>query len=130
MKTAAALLALLLALPPAVLGAGIMEAATAAPPAAAISTEPFTAPVIVTAPRVSEKDVLETARTAGAGTAVAGGGLMAYAILFPAAGPFGVGAGLIYLGVMTAYLSHRRLNGKEDFDWSVPPSPPPQTARP
>lgn len=127
MKTASALLALLLASPPAAPAAGIMEAATAAPPAVSISTEPFTAPVIVTAPRVSEKDVLETARTAGAGTAVAGGGLMTYAILFPAAGPFGVGAGLIYLGVMTAYLSHRRLKGKEDFNWSALP-PPPKTA--
>ncbi len=127
MKTASALLALLLASPPAAPAAGIMEAAAAAPPAVSISTEPFTAPVIVTAPRVSEKDVLETARTAGAGTAVAGGGLMTYAILFPAAGPFGVGAGLIYLGVMTAYLSHRRLKGKEDFNWSALP-PPPKTA--
>lgn len=129
MKTAAALLALLLALPPVAPAAG---AETSTAPATVISTEPFTGPVTVTAPRVSEKAALETARAAGAGTAVAGGGLMAYSILF-AAGPFGWAAALVFLGGMTSYLSHRRLQGKEDFKWGAAPPPPPQapaTAQP
>ncbi|MCR4296318.1 MAG: hypothetical protein NUW21_12345 [Elusimicrobia bacterium] len=129
MKTAAALLALLLAFPPLAPAAGVETSTT---PAAVISTEPFTAPLTVTAPRVSEKEVLKTARVAGAGTAVAGGGLMAYSILF-AAGPFGWAAALVFLGGMTSYLSHRRLQGKEDFKWGAAPQPPPEgpkTAQP
>lgn len=129
MKTAAALLALLLAFPSFAPAAGV-EPSTG--PAAVISTEPFTGPVTVTAPRVSETQALRTARVAGAGTAVAGGGLMAFSILF-AAGPFGWAAALVFFGGMTSYLSHRRLQGKEDFKWPASPPPPPQapeTARP
>lgn len=128
MKTPAALLALLLAFPPPAPAAGIE---TSTVPATVISTEPFTGPVTVTAPRISEDEVLKTARAAGAGTAVAGGGLMAYSILF-AAGPFGWAAALVFLGGMTSYLSHRRLQGKEDFKWGAAPPPPqaPATARP
>ncbi|MDD5303508.1 MAG: hypothetical protein PHS14_10405 [Elusimicrobia bacterium] len=127
MKSLSLFLALLTALPP--LGRA-QEAAAPSTSAfeTALSTEPLTEPVTVTAPRIKEQAVLETARAAGAGTAVAGTGLMAYAAFFTAGGPFGWAAALVFLGGMTAYLSHRRLQGKEDFSWSAPPTPPPPQA--
>lgn len=120
MKNVAALLALLLAFAPLAPAADIE-----------ISTEPFTGPVTVTAPRVAETGVLKVARAAGAGTAVAGGGLMAVSVLF-IAGPIGWAAGLLFFGGMTSYLSHRRLRGEDDFTWGNAPQPAPQatTAQP
>lgn len=122
MKTAAALLALLIALPPPLHAAETDVESSTSAAEAAVSTGPVTEPVTVTAPRVREQAALETARAAGTGAAVAGGGLMAYAVFFTAGGPFGWAAALVFLGGMTAYLSHRRLQGKEDFSWSAPPA--------
>jgi len=115
MKIIAAFLALILALPlPVPASAEDVETSTV-PVQAAVPTEPLT----VTAPRVREQAALETARAAGAGTAVAGAGLMTYAVFF-ATGPFGWAAAAVFFGGMTAYLSHRRLQGMEDFSWSAP----------
>ena len=88
------------------------------------STEAFLgiSTITVTAPRVGgaeEAEVLKIARGTGVGAAVGGAGLMTYVLVFDLAGPFGWAASLIFLGGMTAYLSHRRLQGREDF----PPSP-------
>lgn len=116
MKAAAVLLALLTAFPAPV------RAASSLAPASTVS-EPLT----ITAPRVKNKTALKTVRVAGTGTAVAGAGLMGYAVAFGAAGPIGWAAGLIFLGGMSAYLSHRRLKGHEDFSTTaglVPPSRP------
>ncbi len=109
MKRLAVFLALLIARP-----ASAAEASA--------STEPVTTPLTVTAPRVKDQAALETARAAGAGVAAAGTGLMAYVVFFSAAGPFGWAAALVFVGGMTAYLSHRRLAGREDFSWSAPPA--------
>lgn len=122
MKIASAFLALLIALPPQLSAADADVETSTSSAAVLISTAPLAEPVTVTAPRLSEKQVLETARTAGAGAAVAGTGLMAYAAFFTAGGPFGWAAALLFLGGMTAYMSHRRLQGKEDFSWSAPPA--------
>lgn len=132
MKIASAFLALLMALPPPLSAADADVETTTSSAAVLISTEPLVGPVTVTAPRLTEKKVLETARTAGTGAAVAGTGLMAYAAFFTAGGPFGWAAALVFLGGMTAYLSHRRLKGEEDFNWSAAPPPqkaPPQAAK-
>lgn len=124
MKIFSLFLALLTALPsPGRAAEEAVETSTSAAEAA-VSTEPLTGPFTVTAPRIREQAVLETARAAGAGTAVAGTGLMAYAAFFTAGGPFGWAAALVFLGGMTAYLSHRRLKGKQDFSWSAPPPAP------
>lgn len=115
MKIAAAFLALIIAFPvPA--SAEDVETSTASVQAS-VPTEPLT----VTAPRFREQAALETARAAGAGTAIAGAGLMTYAVFF-ATGPFGWAAAAVFFGGMTAYLSHRRLQGMEDFNWSAPPT--------
>lgn len=124
MKFASAFLALLIAFPPPLSAADADVETSTSSAAVLISTGPLAEPVTVTAPRLTEKAALETARTAGTGAAVAGGGLMAYTILFTAGGPFGWAAALLFLGGMTAYMSHRRLQGKEDFNWSAPPAEP------
>lgn len=131
MKIVAAFLAVLTALP----SAGWAQEAVAPSTAAvepSVSTSAVEGPFTITAPRVKDQALLENARTAGAGAAVAGTGLMAYSVFFAAAGPFGWAAALIFVGGMTAYLSHRRLHGKEDFSWSASPpnaAAPPATAR-
>ena len=122
MKFASAFLALLVACPPPISAADADVETSTSSAAVLISTAPLAEPVTVTAPRLSEKQVLETARTAGTGAAVAGTGLMAYTVFFAASGPFGWAAALIFVGGMTAYMSHRRLQGKEDFSWSAPPA--------
>lgn len=130
MKIASAFLALLIAFPPPISAADADVETSTSSAAVLISTEALVEPVTVTAPRLREEAVLETARTAGAGAAVAGGGLMAYTILFTAGGPFGWAAALVFLGGMTAYMSHRRLKGNDDFNWSArPKEAPPQAAR-
>jgi len=129
MRIASAFLALLIAFPPPLFAADADVENSTSSAAIVLSTEPLTGPVTVTAPRLTEKTVLETTRAAGAGTAVAGGGLMAYTILFTAGGPFGWAAALVFLGGMTAYMSHRRLQGKDDFSWSARPDAAPATAR-
>ena len=129
MKIVAAFLAVLIALPsPGRAQEAVAPSTSAVEPS--VSTAAVEGPFTVTAPRVKDQAALETARAAGAGTAVAGTGLMAYAAFFTAGGPFGWAAALVFLGGMTAYLSHRRLQGKEDFSWSAPPPPaPPQEAK-
>jgi hypothetical protein len=122
MKIVAAFLALLIALP------SPGRAQEAVEPS--VSTMAVEGPFTITAPRIKDQAALETARATGAGAAVAGTGLMAYSVFFAAAGPFGWAAALIFVGGMTAYLSHRRLHGKEDFAWGQPPPPtPPQAAK-
>lgn len=120
MKITAALLALLTALPSSGWAQEAVSPSTSAVEPS-ISTAAVEGPFTVTAPRVKDQAALETARATGAGAAVAGTGLMAYAAFFTAGGPFGWAAALVFLGGMTAYLSHRRLQGKEDFSWSAPP---------
>jgi hypothetical protein len=77
-------------------------------------------PLIITAPTFSDEEQqqileLKTTRAVGGAAALAGIGLMSYAVLFAAAGPIGWAAGLIFFGGMSAYLAHRRLQGKNDF---------------
>ena len=73
-------------------------------------------PFTVTAPRERAPDAaLETVRSAGAGTAVAGAGLMTYIVVAAPLGPLGWAAAAIFVGGMSAYLSHRALHGKDDF---------------
>lgn len=120
MKLFSMLLAILIASPlPVPASAEDVEASTSSVEAS-FPTEPLT----VTAPRLRDQAMLETARATGAGVAAAGAGLMTYAVFF-ATGPFGWAAAGLFFGGMTAYLSHRRLQGKEDFNWSAPP---PETA--
>ena len=116
MKIAAVFLALLTAFPPSAWAQEAVEPS--------VSTVAIEAPLTVTAPRVKDQAALETARATGAGAAVAGTGLVAYSVFFAATGPIGWAAALIFVGGMTAYLSHRRLQGKEDFSWSAPPAEP------
>lgn len=129
MRIASAFLAFLIAFPPSLFAADADVETSTSSAAIVLSTEAITGPITVTAPRITEKAVLETTRAAGAGTAIAGGGLMAYTVLFTAGGPFGWAAALVFLGGMTAYMSHRRLQGKDDFDWSARPDAAPPTAR-
>lgn len=126
MKILAALLSLSL-----VLGAAPSPSASTAPvhelPIVDIST------ITVTAPRArdeAEIRVLKTARATGAGVGVAGAGMMTYVLLLDLTGPFGWAASLIFLGGMTAYLSHRRLKGYQDFPpkGSEPAAPAVSTA--
>ncbi len=129
MRIASAFLAFLIALPPPLFAADADVETSTSSAAIVLSTETITGPITVTAPRITEKAVLETTRVAGAGTAIAGGGLMAYTVLFTAGGPFGWAAALVFLGGMTAYMSHRRLQGKDDFDWSSRPEAAPAAKR-
>lgn len=102
-----------------------------AQPLAVSSAAPAEAPlevlevstITVTAPRprgAQEERVLKIARGTGLGMAAGGAGLMSYVLILDLVGPFGWAASLLFLGGMTAYLSHRRLQGYEDF----PPSSP------
>ena len=85
-------------------------------------------PITVTAPRPvldpAEIPTLQTARTAGAVAGGMGVGLMSYVVFFSAGGPFGWAAALIFVGGMTAYLSHRRLQEHQDFPPTPQPAPP------
>jgi hypothetical protein len=75
-------------------------------------------PLTVTAPRLSEKQAreLKTARSSGAVVAGAGAGLALNAGII-GLGAFIVvwGGALLFVGGLTAYLCHRRLQGKDDF---------------
>lgn len=96
-------------------------APAAEPPAASVSiatgAEVSVATITVTAPRLKAADAraLRAVRAGGAGVAVGGVGLVAYAVIFEAAGPVGWAAGLIFFGGMAAYLSHRKLAGHDDL---------------
>lgn len=89
-------------------------------------------PITVTAARPvidpAEVPALKTARTAGAVAGGMGVGLMSYVVFFSAAGPFGWAAALIFVGGMTAYLSHRRLQEHQDFPPTPRPAPSPVPA--
>lgn len=69
------------------------------------------------APPASEKEArnLKLIRGVGAGAAIAGVGLFAYAVLAATTGPIGWAAALVFFGGLSAYLAHRRLKGKDDF---------------
>lgn len=129
MKIAAVFLALLTAFPSSAWAQEAVAPSTAAVEPS-ISTVAIEAPLIITAPRVKDQAALETARATGAGAAVAGTGLIAYSVFFAATGPIGWAAALVFVGGMTAYLSHRRLQGKEDFSWSAPPAEPKPAKKP
>ncbi len=83
--------------------------------------------ITVTAPRVSPSEVrvLKTAQAGGAAAGVAGLGWMSYVVYAGLGGPFGWAAALVFLGGMTAYLSHRRLEGDQDFPEGTAGKPPP-----
>lgn len=88
-------------------------------------------PVIIIAPAIRERrksvERLKTARVVGSVTALSGMGLMVSAAVL-AGGPIGWAAGLIFFGGMTAYLSHRRLEGYKDFGPLDQNRPPPRRA--
>lgn len=122
MRMLAGVMALLLAFP---VPGQASEAAVDASTAAVLET----APIVVTAPAPETERALKTARAAGVGTGVAGVGLMTYVAVAGLSGPFGWAVALIFLGGMTAYLSNRRLQGREDFSWGAPkPAPKAETA--
>ncbi len=75
-----------------------------------------TVAVTVTAPRANPGEgALKAVRAGGAGMAAGGLGILAYMVMFGAAGPVGWAAGLLFFGGMTAYLSNRSLHGHDDF---------------
>ena len=95
---------------------------TATPLDVSRSSAPVAAlePFVITAPPLHEETAvrerrLKSARNAGGAAAVSGAGLMAYAALAAGTGPIGWAAGLMFFGGMTAYLSHRKLAGNDDF---------------
>ena len=107
------------------------QAAPAAPEAA--ETVVVGSTITVTAARFQETAVLKTARGAGGVAAVGGAGWIAYIAFVGPTGPFGWAAALLFLGGMTAYLSHRRLQGREDFPpkgTEKQPPAPEKTAEP
>lgn len=105
------------------LSLAICSPAYAAPAAAAPATAPVDAvePLVIIAPHVQPPEQaarmrsLKRVRAGGEATAASGAGLITYAVFFGAAGPVGWAAGLMFAGGMTAYLSHRRIKGKDDF---------------
>lgn len=119
MKISAVLMAMILASAP---------AAQATQPVVVVSTAEASdvplidgttalAPFVISAPRLPWEDikVLKEARNASAGVAAAGAGLMAYSVFFAAGGPIGWAAAIIWLGATGAYLSHRKIQGHDDF---------------
>ena len=111
MKIFSLFLALLTALPsPARAQEAVAPLTSAVEPT--VSTAAVEGPFTVTAPRVKDQAALETARAMGAGAAVAGTGLMAYAAFSPP------GAQSRRLGLLRRHdgvFSHRRLHGKRRF---------------
>lgn len=109
----------------------LLSLAVAAQAAAAPSTMTVAGvePITVTAARPvidpAEIPTLKTARAAGAVAGGMGVGLMSYVVFFSAGGPFGWAAALIFVGGMTVYLSHRRLQDRQDFPPTPRPAPPP-----
>lgn len=62
-----------------------------------------------------EEKTLKVVRAAGAGAALVGVGLFAYALAAASSGPIGWAAALVFFGGLSAYLAHRRLKGHDDF---------------
>lgn len=113
MKFTAFFLSFLIALP-----------TTAQPPVAVASSTAAGSnldlePLIITAASSKNEQAqarrLKTARASGEVAAGSGVGIMAYAVFFVGTGPIGWAAGIIFFGGLTAYLSHRRLKGEDDF---------------
>lgn len=92
-----------------VAGAAVLQAA---PPA---QTGGENEPITITAPREKPQPALKAARDGGAAVAAGGLGAMGYIVWAAPTGPFGWAAAAVFLGGMSAYLSHRRLKGHDDF---------------
>lgn len=132
MKILSGLLSLLLALPAVCVGQTATNSVVLQEESgASLSSTTALAPLTVTAPRPTEEEKatikkLKATRAAGGLVAGSGLGLMVYGVLFAGAGPVGWAAGLIFLGGLTAYLSHRSLKGKKDFEATTDqPAPAP-----
>ena len=115
MKTAALALSLLLPLPVFAQQSSEHEMASReakvwTPSLSAEGESGWTAP-----PENEAERGLKRTAVAGEVAAGAGAGLLAYAVVAAVTGPIGWAAAVIYVGSMTAYLAHRRLQGKEDF---------------
>lgn len=95
--------------------------------AAQSSTSAALGPLVITVPRLSPEEArqLKQVRAAGGLAAASGAGLMAYAAFFAGAGPVGWAAALLFFGGMSAYVSHRRLQGED-----VLAGPPPEKRDP
>ena len=81
-------------------------------------TVPVLPPLTVTAPRPQDKQTrdLKRTRTAGGAVGLGGAGLSVGATIVGLGALATVwGAGLVFAGGLIAYLSHRRLQGKNDF---------------
>ena len=110
MKIFSLFLALLTALPsPARAQEAVAPLTSAVEPT--VSTAAVEGPFTVTAPRVKDQAALETARATGAGAAVAGTGLMAYAAFSPPGAQSRRHLPRRHDGVF----SHRRLHGERRF---------------
>ncbi len=94
---------------------GLLPAPKAGSSDAAPSKEPKAPEDKVPPISETERRNLKLIRAAGIGVAVAGGGILAYSILAMSTGPVGWAAAALFLGGMSAYLAHRRLQGKNDF---------------
>ncbi|HVA66932.1 MAG TPA: hypothetical protein VNK24_08400 [Elusimicrobiota bacterium] len=107
-------LSLLLIAPPA-----WSQTARQSAPEISISTAPTAelAPLVITAPWLSAEETrhLKEARAVGGLAAVSATGVIIYSVVVASAGPIAWAAGLLFVGGLTAYLSHRRLKGHDDF---------------
>ena len=88
-----------------------LSAAVPAPP-------PGTIRIIHNPPPVPENEIrgLKIARGVGIGAAAVGLGLFAFSIATGGAGAVVAAAALVFFGGLTAYLAHRRIHGKDDFN--------------
>ncbi len=84
------------------------------------ATETELAPLVVTVPWLTPEETkrLERARDIGGLAATSGAGVILYAVVIASAGPIAWASCLVFIGGLTAYLSHRRLQGHEDFNSS------------
>ena len=107
-------LSLLLIAPPA-WSQNVQESAPEIP----ISTAPTAelAPLVITAPWLSPEETrrLKQAQAIGGVTAASATGVIIYSVIVASAGPIAWAASLLFVGGLTAYLSHRRLQGHDDF---------------
>ena len=88
-----------------------LAAATPAPP-------PGSLRITHNPPPVPDKEVrnLRIARGVGIGAAALGLGLFAFSVATAGSGAVVAAAALVFFGGLTAYLAHRRINGKDDFN--------------
>jgi hypothetical protein len=109
------------------------QAPAASTAAVEISTESFPG-ITVTAPRLNEQEALQVrdlklARAGGATIAAGGVALTTYIAIF-AGGPIAWAAGLLFVGGLTVYISHRRLHGRNDLAPEPSRAPPEPAVRP